>query len=57
MRGARRPACRTTISVNNLRATEIKLMYHVISALKKQLYRMDHCFACMSVQLWGTCTR
>ncbi len=33
------------ISVNNSRAIEIKLVYNVNSALKKQLYEVDHCFA------------
>ena len=31
------------ISVNNSRAIEIKLVYNVNSALKKQLYEVDHC--------------
>ena len=38
------------ISVNNSRAIEIKLVYNVNSALKKQLYEVDHSFAWLPPQ-------
>ena len=38
------------ISVNNSRAIEIKLVYNVNSALKKQLYEVDQSFAWLSLQ-------
>ena len=42
------------ISVNNSRALEIKIVYNVNSALRKQLYEVDHCFAWLPQQSWGS---